>query len=152
MTRPGIRMILASTLAVVAIGWAAPAWAQNGTMLGRVVDAERRATDRDGKPLGGKPKNIQDPNMGVDVAYVTFTLKGDTPKKYETITDAFGEFYKSGLPPGTYDITVKKEWRDPIQGRAPGNKPVVFIAEALGGVRKAGDKMRVPDRAADPED
>ena len=152
MTRPGIRLVLASVLATVAIGWAAPALAQNGTMSGRVVDSDRRATDRDGKPIGGKPTDIKDPNMGVGEAYVTFTLKGDTPKKFEAITDAFGGFYKSGLPPGTYDITVKKEWRDPIQGRATGNKPVIFIAEAFGVVLKPGEKLRVPDMPAFTEE
>jgi len=141
-------MILASVLATVAIGWAAPAWAQNGTINGRVVDSDRRATDRDGKPLGGKPKDLKDNAMGVGEAYVTFELKGDAPKKFQTLTDAFGEFYKAGLPPGTYDITVKKEWRDPIQGRSPGNKPVVFVAEATGVVLKPGEKLRVPDLGA----
>jgi len=152
MTRPGIRVILASVLAMVVIGWAAPALAQNGTMSGRVVDSDRRATDRDGKPLGGKPMDIKDPLMGLGEAYVTFTLKGDAPKKFEAITDAFGGFYKSGLPPGTYDITVKKEWRDPIQGRAPGNKPVIFIAEAFGVTLKPGEKLKVPDMPAFTEE
>ena len=148
MTRPGTRIFLASVLALVVIGWAAPAFAQNGTIMGRVVDSDRRATDRDGKPIGGKPKDIKDQQMGVDQAYVYFELKGDKPRKFEAITDAYGEFYKSGLPPGTYDITVKKEWRDPIQGRAPGNKPVIFVADAMGVVLKPGDKMRIPDMGA----
>jgi len=152
MTRSGLRMILASTLATVAIGWAAPVFAQNGTINGRVVDSERRATDRDGKPLGGKPKDLKDPNMGVAEAYVTFELKGDTPKKFQTLTDAFGEFYKAGLPPGTYDITVKREWRDPVQGRSPGNKLVVFTAEATGVVLKPGEKLRVADMPAFTEE
>jgi tetratricopeptide (TPR) repeat protein len=151
MTR-GFRLMLASALAMVALGWAAPAVAQNGTLLGRVVDQDRRATDRDGKPLGGKPKDIKDPNMGVDAAYVTLELKGDAPKKFQTLTDAFGDFYKAGLPPGTYDISIRKEWRDPVQGRAPGNKLVVFLAEMPGVVLKPGEKLKVPDIAAFTEE
>ena len=151
MTRPGIRLVLAGVLAAVVIGWTVPAFAQNGTISGRVVDADRRMTDRDGKPIGGgKPKDFNDPMLGLSEAYVTLELKGETPKKTQVITDAFGEFYKSGLTPGTYDITVRREWRDPIQGRAP--KPLIFIAEAKGVVLAPGAKLRVPDMSAMTEE
>src|SRR5262245_18645417 len=147
MTGRGIRMLLVGGVALVLTGVAAPVFAQNGTIMGRVIDSDRRATDRDGKPLGGKPKDpVNDPNMGVGEAYVTLELKGDAPKKYQVITDVFGEFYKAGLPPGTYDISVKKEWRDPIQGRA--TKLVVFVADAQGIVLKPGEKLRIPDLPA----
>ena len=154
MTGRGIRILLTGALAAVLLAQAVPAFAQSGTITGRVVDADKRATDRDGKPIGGgKPKDIyNDPYLGLSEAYVTLELKGDSPKKFQAITDAFGDFYKAGLPPGTYDISVKKEWRDPVLGRVANNKLVVFTAEALGVVLKPGDKLKVPDIAAYTEE
>ena len=99
------------------LAWAAPAFAQNGTMSGRVVDSDRRTTDRDGKPLAGK-QSLVDFQIGLSEATVTLEFKGEPAKKFQVLTDANGEWYKSGLPPGTYDISVRREWRDPVAGRA----------------------------------
>lgn len=132
---------------------ASPAAAQNATLTGRVIDADRRTTDRDGKPLAGKPKDPTgkstdpaDRTLGLSEATVTLELKGDAPRKWTVLTDAYGEYYKSGLPPGTYDITVKLEWRDPVQGRT--NKPVIFTAEVRNFTIKPGDKVRAPEMNA----
>lgn len=140
-------MLVAATLG------ATPAAAQNGTLTGRVIDADRRTTDRDGKPLAGKPRDqtykSQDPadrTLGLMEATVTLELRGEKPRKFEVLTDAIGEWYKSGLPPGTYDISVRLEWRDPVAGRT--NKPVIFTAETKGFVLKPGDKARVPEMEA----
>jgi tetratricopeptide (TPR) repeat protein len=146
MTGRGIRLFVMGALAAVFLGVAAPAFAQNGTIIGRVLDSDRRTTDRDGKPLAGKPKDQTDPNLGLSEGIVTFELKGDAPKKFQTITDAFGGFYKSGLPPGTYDITVRREWRDPVPGRY--SKLIVFVADASGIVLKPGEKLTIPDMGA----
>jgi tetratricopeptide (TPR) repeat protein len=138
---------------VAATYGATPAAAQNGTITGRVIDVDRRTTDRDGKPLAGKPKdptgkstNPDDRTLGLMEAQVTLELKGDQPRKWTVITDALGEYYKAGLPPGTYDITVRLEWRDPVQGRT--NKLVIFTAETRGFVLKPGDKARAPEMQA----
>jgi tetratricopeptide (TPR) repeat protein len=146
MTGRGIRMLVVGALAAVLVGRAAPAFAQSGTMTGRVIDAESRTTDREGKPLSGKPKDPKDPNLGISEGMVTLELKGASPKKFQAVTDAFGEFYKSGLPPGTYDISVRLEWRDPVPGRH--SAMVIFTAEAKDVVLKPGEKLRVPDMAA----
>jgi tetratricopeptide (TPR) repeat protein len=132
-----------SAFALVLLGLAAPAFAQNGTMSGRVVDSERRGTDRDGKPLVGK-QDVNPPYMlGLGAATVTLELKGDAPKKFQILTDANGDWYKSGLPPGTYDINVRAEWRDPITSRT--TKLQVFVATATGVVLKPGEKLKVAD-------
>jgi Flp pilus assembly protein TadD len=153
MTIRGIRALWMSCLAIALIGPAVPAFAQNGTLTGRVIDSDRRTTDRDGKPLAGKPKDptgrSDDPAdhlLGLPEATVTLELKSEPPRKFQVITDAYGDWYKSGLPPGTYDISVKREWRDPVPGRA--TKLVVFIATAPGVVLKPGEKLRVPDMGA----
>jgi cytochrome c-type biogenesis protein CcmH/NrfG len=135
-------------MAAVFIGVAAPAFAQNGTLSGRVIDAERRTVDREGKPIvgAGRPKDANDPYIGINQGIVTLELKGDTPKKFQTNTDDIGGWYKSGLPPGTYDISVRREWRDPVPGRD--SSLIVFTAEAKGIVLKPGEKVVVPEMAA----
>ncbi len=161
MTRRWIQLLWASFLAVVFVGWAAPAFAQNGTMTGRVIDVERRMTDTNGKPIGGGKqkdamglsKDPEDLLLGVSEATVTLQLKGESPRKFQVMTDAFGDWYKSGLPPGTYDVSVRKEWRDPVLGRTtnPGNL-VVFIAEATNIVLQPKEKVRVPNLSAMTEE
>lgn len=150
MTGRGIRMFVVGAVAAILVGGATPAFAQNGTITGRVVDSERRTTDRDNKPLAGKQKDFNDPYLGLSEGQVTLELKGDAPKKFQTITDAFGDFYKSGLPPGTYDISVRREWRDPVPGRE--SKLIIFTAEAKGVVLKPGEKLKIPDMGAYTED
>ena len=161
MMRRWLRIVWTASLALAAIAWAAPAFAQNGTMSGRVIDVDRRMTDRNGKPIGGgKQKDTmgmsQDPEdhlLGVSEATVTLLLKGESPRKFQVMTDAFGDWYKSGLPPGTYDISVRKEWRDPILGRTttPGNL-VVFVAETKDVVLQPKEKLRVPNMSAMTEE
>lgn len=147
MTRQSFRLLMASSLAFVAMAWAAPAFAQNGTMTGRVLDSDRRTTDRDNKPIAGKQSTV-DFQLGLNEATVTLDFKGEPAKQFQIITDAYGEWYKSGLPPGTYDISVRREWRDPVPGRVPGNKPVIFLAKKEGVVLKPGEKLKVPDMGA----
>jgi tetratricopeptide (TPR) repeat protein len=145
MTPSRIRTLWVSALTIVCLSLGSPALAQNGTLTGRVVDAERRTTDRDGKPLAGR-QDRADFQIGLSEATVTLQFKGEPPRKFEVLTDANGEWYKSGLPPGTYDITVWREWRDPVPGRAV--KPVVFRAKLEGFVVKPGSKTAVPIMAA----
>lgn len=145
MARRLVHTLWASTLALLVLGWAAPALAQNGTINGRVIDSDRRTTDRNGKPLSGKQSPI-DFLIGMNEATVTFELKSEPPKKFQVITDANGEFYKAGLPPGTYDITVWREWRDPDTSRA--TKPVVFRASLMSVTLKPGEKLVLPNMSA----
>jgi len=132
-----------SAFALVLLGLAAPAFAQNGTMSGRVVDSERRGTDRDGKPLVGKQDPVAPYVLGLGAATVTLEFKGEPVKQFKILTDANGDWYKSGLPPGTYDISVRAEWRDPDTART--TKLQVFVASAKGVVLKPGEKLKVPD-------
>jgi Flp pilus assembly protein TadD len=142
-----IRFAAGVTAMLFLAGGASYAAAQNGTLTGRVTDAERRMTDRDGKPIPpARPKDQSDPDLGLPEAVVTLELTGDKPRKFSVIADAFGEWYKSGLPPGTYDISVRREWIDPVAGRA--TKQVVFIAKMQGVVLKPGEKTRVPNIGA----
>ena len=84
--------------------------------------------------------------IGLGDCQVTLTLKGEPPKTFKAITDLNGEFYKAGLPPGTYDISVRLEWRDPDVSRT--NKLVIFIATANNVVLKPGDKLKIGDMDA----
>ncbi len=148
MTRRLMQLTYAAGLAAGILAWAAPAQAQNGSITGRVIDVDRRTTDQAGKPLAGhqSPTDFQ---IGISEGQVTLTLKSEPPKVFKAITDLNGDFYKSGLPPGTYDISVRLEWTDPVPGRAPNkNNRVVFIATANDVVLKPGDKLRLPDMDA----
>ena len=148
MTGRGIRLLVIGAMAAVFIGGAAPAFAQNGTLSGRVIDAERRTTDREGNPIvgAGRPKSPTDPNIGLGLATVTLELQGSSPRKFTVTTDDIGGWYKAGLPPGTYDISIRREWRDPVPGRD--SSLIVFTAEAKGIVLKPGEKVVVPDIGA----
>jgi len=149
MTRRLMQLTFAASLAAGILTWAAPAQAQNGTMSGRIVDMDRRTTDREGKPIAGHQSTV-DFQIGLSEAMVTLELKGEPPKKFQVITDLNGEWYKSGLPPGTYDISVRREWKDPDVSRT--NKMVVFIGTANAIVLKPGEKLKVPDIDALTED
>jgi Flp pilus assembly protein TadD len=150
MTRRWVHVLWASFLAIVFVGWAAPASAQNGTMSGRVLDAERRITDRDGKPVAGLGKeSTTDRLLGLASATVTLELKSEPPRQFKVVTDVYGEWYKSGLPPGTYDIAVKYEYIDRTnRNKTNSQTPIVFVASATGVVLKPGEKLRVPDLSA----
>jgi len=137
----GVGLVLGS------LAWAAPALAQNGSISGRVIDSERRTLDRDNKPLAGHQSPV-DFLIALSEAQVTLEFKGTPAKKYTVVTDLDGLWYKSGLPPGTYDITVRREWIDPDKSRTPSNKPIVFIATAPGVELKPGEKLKIPDMSA----
>lgn len=144
MTRGMMKLTLGATLAAGILAWAAPVAAQNGSISGRVVDSERRSLSRDKKPLAGH-QNPVDFMICLGNAQVTIESKDTPSKKTTVVTDLDGLFYKSGLAPGMYDITVRLEWRDPDMSRTQNNKPVVFIGSALGVELKPGDKLKLPD-------
>jgi Tfp pilus assembly protein PilF len=150
MVRRVLRTMWAGVAALLLAGWAAPAWAQNGTMSGRVLDSDRRITDRDGKPIAGLGKQSPtDFQLGLAGATVTLDLKSEPPRQFKVITDAFGEWYKSGLPPGTYNISVRLEYIDRSNRNLKNSTvPIIFIATAEGVVLKPGEKLRVPDMGA----
>jgi hypothetical protein len=140
----GCDSVVAAGLAMGVVAWATPAHAQNGSISGRVVDSERRSLSRDKKPLAGH-QNPTDFMICLGGAQVTIESKDTPGKKTTVITDLDGLWYKSGLAPGKYDITVRLEWRDPDTSRTVNNKPVVFIGSALDVELKPGDKLKLPD-------
>jgi len=71
-------------LAVVAI----PAWAQTGSVKGKVVDAKN-------KPIEG--------------AAIVIEMQDGMNRRYETKTDRRGEYVQVGLQPGNYKITASKD-------------------------------------------
>jgi len=144
MARRWVRFGVAAGLAMGVVAWATPAHAQNGSISGRVVDSERRSLSRDKKPLAGH-QNPTDFMICLGGAQVTIESKDTPGKKTTVITDLDGLWYKSGLAPGKYDITVRLEWRDPDTSRTVNNKPVVFIGSALDVELKPGDKLKLPD-------
>jgi len=83
--RYGLLFLFAAML--TAMAYARPAAAQDGSILGSVVDAQ-------GKPIEG--------------ATVTIELT-DSGRKFNTKTDKKGEFTQIGLVGGNYTITVEKE-------------------------------------------
>lgn len=148
MRRRLVRMLFASSLAVLLVGRAVPAVAQNGTLSGRVLDAERRITDRYGQPLPGYGKpSLTDGLLGMSGATVTLDFKGEPAKQFKIVTDAYGEWYRSGLAPGTYDISVRLEWIDRTE-QSKSLKPVIFTATMTGVALKPGEKLRVADIGA----
>jgi tetratricopeptide (TPR) repeat protein len=144
MTRRLMQLTFATSLAAGILMWAAPALAQNGSMSGRVVDSERRTLDRDGKPMAGH-QNPTDFMIALSEAHVIIEFKGEPAKKFDVLTDLDGLWYKGGLAPGTYDISVRREWKDPDTSRTPDRKIVVFVASVPGVVLKPGDKLKLPD-------
>jgi Flp pilus assembly protein TadD len=83
--RYGLLFLFAAMLA--AMSYARPAAAQDGSILGSVVDAQ-------GKPIEG--------------ATVTIELT-DSGRRFNTKTDKKGEFTQIGLVGGNYTITVEKD-------------------------------------------
>ena len=79
-----VAMIGALVLSLVAL--ASPAFAQGGTLRGKVID---------------------DQNKPVDGAKITMVETG-TNRKFETKTDSKGEWRQIGLQPGNYTVTAEK--------------------------------------------
>ena len=77
--------VIAFVLAVAA--YAVPAAAQSGQLKGKVTDAQNKA---------------------VEGARILMEAT-DTGRKFETKTNAKGEFVQIGLPPGNYNVTATKE-------------------------------------------
>lgn len=89
MNRFFVRVLMTGVLALGLIGMAAPAFAQNGTLKGKVVTE------------GGQ---------AAPAVEVVLELTGDTPRTIRTITDKFGEWIRPGLPVGgTWKVTARKD-------------------------------------------
>ena len=80
-----MRSACASTFVlVITIALAIPAYAQTGTIAGKVID-------KDGKPMVGATITIERPEIGL---------------RYELKTDKGGIYTKTGIEDGTYKITL----------------------------------------------
>jgi tetratricopeptide (TPR) repeat protein len=79
------RAAIVLTIALVAVLFAAPSYAQTGMVKGKVVDGA-------GKPL--------------DKAKVAIEFKEGVTRKYAVSTNKKGEFIQIGLPPGAYVVTA----------------------------------------------
>lgn len=102
MTRQFMRGLIAGTVALTLLGIAAPVYAQNGSLRGRVVDEA-------GKPVA-------------DVE-VTFDFVGDYQRQLKSTTNKDGEWVRTGLlvtGGGRWKISAKK---DDLMGELP----VVFV-------------------------
>jgi len=137
----GVGLILAC------VAWAAPALAQNGSISGRVVDYERRTMSRQNLPMNGHQSPV-DAQIALANAIITIESKTTPVKKSTVITDLDGLWYKGGLAPGDYDVSLRYEWRDPDESRTPDRKPVVFLVPATTVTLKPGEKMKMPDMYA----
>lgn len=80
------RVAIVGALVLSLVALAAPAFAQGGTLRGKVVD---------------------DQNKPVDGAKITMLDTG-TNRKFETKTDSKGEWRQIGLSPGNYTVTAEK--------------------------------------------
>jgi tetratricopeptide (TPR) repeat protein len=78
------RCLIVLTIALVAILFATPSYAQTGMVKGKVLDGA-------GKPL--------------DKAKVLIEFKDGVNRRYEVLTNKKGEFIQIGLPPGNYKVT-----------------------------------------------
>jgi tetratricopeptide (TPR) repeat protein len=81
------RVAIVGALVLSLVALAAPAFAQGGTLRGKVVD---------------------DQNKPVDGAKITMLDTG-TNRKFETKTDSKGEWRQIGLSPGNYTVTAEKD-------------------------------------------
>ena len=81
------RVAIVGALVLSLVALAAPAFAQGGTLRGKVVD---------------------DQNKPVDGAKITM-LETGTNRKFETKTDSKGEWRQIGLSPGNYTVTAEKD-------------------------------------------
>jgi tetratricopeptide (TPR) repeat protein len=89
MVRPknGLYGLVLAAAVFTAMAWARPAVAQDGSVLGSVVDAQ-------GKPVEGATIVIE---------------MTDSGRKFTSKTDKKGEFTQIGLISGNYSITVEKD-------------------------------------------
>jgi tetratricopeptide (TPR) repeat protein len=81
------RVAIVGALVLSLVALAAPAFAQGGTLRGKVVDDQN-------KPVNG--------------AKITMLDTG-TNRKFETKTDSKGEWRQIGLSPGNYTVTAEKD-------------------------------------------
>jgi ribosomal protein S20 len=89
MNRFFVRGLMTGALALGLIGMPAPAFAQNGTLKGKVVTEEGQAAA---------------------AVEVVLEQTGDTPRTIRTITDKFGEWIRPGVPVGSsWKITARKD-------------------------------------------
>lgn len=88
-TQSVVRRLIMAVVALALVAIPAPAFAQNGSLKGKVVDAN------------GK---------GVDAAELTLDFKGDYVRQFKVLTDKNGEWIRAGMPSGggTWTINVKK--------------------------------------------
>ena len=82
------RVAIVLAIALVAVLFATPSYAQTGMVKGKVLDGA-------GKPL--------------DKAKLAIEYKDGVNRKYDVSTNKKGEFIQIGLPPGTYKVTASYE-------------------------------------------
>lgn len=89
MNRFFVRGLMTGALALGLIGMPAPAFAQNGTLKGKVITEEGQAAA---------------------AVEVVLEQTGATPRTIRTITDKFGEWIRPGVPVGSsWKITARKD-------------------------------------------
>ena len=98
MTRHNLRVLFVSAIVLVVAALAAPAYAQNGSLRGKVVD---------------------EAGQGVPEVEVVFDFVGPYNRQIKTITDKNGEWVRAGMPAGggTWTISAK---RGNLEGRITG--------------------------------
>ena len=118
MTRHMLRGMIAAAIVLI-IASAAPAYAQNGSLRGKVVDETGR---------------------GVPDVEVVLDFVGPYNRQVKAITDKNGEWFRAGMPAGqgTWTITVK---RGNLEGKASG------IAVPLGDLARVPDIVLRPPSA-----
>lgn len=111
MVRLSFRRIVTGLAAAAVVASAAPVYAQNGSLRGKVVDSS------------GRP---------VDACEIIMDFVGDYNRQVKTITDKNGEWVRAGVPasPGTWNITAKK---GDLSGRLTG------IVVKIGEMVRVGD-------------
>jgi Tfp pilus assembly protein PilF len=119
MARRILRTLLVGITAILLVGVAVPAYAQLGSLRGKVIDES------------GK---------GVPDAEVVLDFVGDFARQLKAVTDKNGEWIRAGMPAGggTWNITVKK-------GTLVGNLTGVKVA--LGEMTRVGDVTIKPPSA-----
>lgn len=119
MARRFLRTLLVGITAILLVGVAVPAYAQLGSLRGKVIDES------------GK---------GVPDAEVVLDFVGDFARQLKAVTDKNGEWIRAGMPAGggTWNITIKK-------GTLVGNLTNVKVA--LGEMTRVADVTIKPPSA-----